>query len=468
LLKQNEERGEFIRDTSYGHFYKLVQINSVVQIGMLEVREKTISQNNTTKFFYGYWIALVGLIFLFLYSGVGFYAFGIFFKPIQEEFNWSRGITSIAFTMLYLVQALSSPLIGKITDRYGPKKVITIGAIITSSGLTLLSFTSSLPYFYVSYAITGLGLSTIGMIPVSTAISNWFVRKRGLAIGIATSGVGLGGLVLAPIIGDVLIPKFGWRIAYQILAIFSGAIIVMLSQLVLRKAPKDIRLNPDGEYSKNEKLEGDVALGSGEIRFNDAIRSSTLYLIVGAFIMFNIGQVGTIQHLVNHMTDIGFPLTTAVGTISIIGLGSASGKFFFGYISDRLAPKYCTVISFVLTCVATVELILLNPSSQPIMSLMFGTIFGLGIGGWAPLSSVLTSHNFGLECYGAIYGVVCLFHNISTGMSPIFFGYVYDTSQSYYLAFITSVVLYLVAIILILAIRKPRIRLTSSSEEKKG
>ncbi|MFH0748592.1 MAG: MFS transporter [Candidatus Bathyarchaeota archaeon] len=396
-------------------------------------------------------------MFLSFYSGVGFYAFGIFFKPIQEEFNWSRGVTSFAFTMLYLVQAVSSPFIGKLTDGFGPKRVIIVGAIITSLGLTLLSLTSSLLFFYSSYAVTGLGLSAIGLIPISSFVSNWFIKKRGLAIGIAASGVGVGGLVLAPIIGDFLIPTFGWRATYQILAIMSGLFILVLAHFVLKPNPHDFGLHPDGEISETEmKISSFSSLSEGW-KLEDALRCSTFWLIVGAFIMFNIGQVGTIQHLVSHLTDIGFPTSIAVSTISLIGLGSTIGKFFFGFISDKLSAKYCTATSFALTLIATIILIVLTPVSHPVLTWVFALMFGLGIGGWAPLASVLTSQNFGLTYYGTIYGIVSLFHNVSTGMGPIFFGYIYDTSKSYDLAFTASLILYSAATVFILVLQRPRL-----------
>lgn len=417
-------------------------------------RDKSLTVK--TKLFYGYWISAAGLLLLFLYSGVGFYAFGLFFKPIQAEFNWSRGVTSVAFTMLYLVQAILSPFIGRLTDRYGPKKIITSGALITSLGLALLSFTNSLPYFYAAYAVTGLGLSAIGMIPISTAISNWFIKKRGLALGIAASGVGVGGLLLAPVIGDFLIPNFGWRVAYQTLALLSGVLIITIAQLVIRTSPHEMGLHPDGELSEVETgTESTSPLDEGW-RLNAALKTSTFWLIVGAFIMFNIGQVGTIQHLVNHLTDIGFPTAIAVTTVSIVGLGSTVGKLLFGYISDRVEPKYCAALSFLLTLTATIILITISPTSLPVVVWAFALIYGLGIGGWAPLESVLTCSNFGLAYYGAIYGVVYLFHNISTGMGPIFFGYIFDVTNGYYLAFIASLFLYSAATVSILILRRPQ------------
>ncbi|MCJ7633217.1 MFS transporter, partial [Candidatus Bathyarchaeota archaeon] len=171
--------------------------------------------------------------------------------------------------------------------------------------------------------------------------------------------------------------------------------------------------------------------------------------------------------LVSHLTDIGFPTTIAVSTISLIGLGSTIGKFFFGFISDKFPAKYCTATSFALTLTATIILIVLTPVSHPGVMWIFALIFGLGIGGWAPLTSVLTSQNFGLTYYGAIYGIVSLFHNVSTGIGPIFFGYIYDTSKEYYLAFLASLILYSAATAFILVLQRPRL-LSTKPKSREG
>jgi MFS family permease len=417
------------------------------------------------QFFYGYWILVAGLFLLLLYSGVGYYAFGIFFKPIQEELNLSRGVISVAFTMFYLVQAISSPFIGRLTDRYGPKKIINLGAFITGLGLTLLSLTTNLPHLYIAYAITGLGCSAMGFIPVSTVISNWFIERRGGALGIAGIGMGMGGLVLAPIIGIFLIPSFGWRTAYQILALLSVILVTVTAQFVIKTSPQEMALHPDGiESSKAVDETRNPSKPSGGWMLNEALKTSTFWLITGAFVMFNMAQVGITQHLVNHLTDIGFPLATATAALSCIGLGNAIGKFLFGYSSNRFAAKYCAAIGFLLGIVATSILITVNSTSPLVFIWVYALIMGLSIGCWVPLTSVLMSSSFGLAHYGAIYGVWSIFHNISVGISPTFFGYVYDSTHGYYWAFTVSLGFYSAATAFILALRRPKPHLTPSDK----
>lgn len=409
------------------------------------------------KISYGHWVLVAGFLTLFVVSGVGFYSFGLLFKPIQEEFNWARAETSAAFTVFYIAQALCSPFIGRLTNRYGPKKIITLGALATGFGLMLLSLITNLTHFYAAYAVMGLGASAMGMIPVSAVISEWFVKNRGAVMGVASSGVGAAGLVLAPIVGTLLIPSLGWRMTYQVLALLTWVPVVTIVQLVMKASPRDVKLRSDSvETSKIAENPGNMSQSSGEWRLKAALRTSTFWFIVGAFIMYNIAQVGTIQHLVNHLTDIGFSAASAATALSYIGLGSTIGKFLFGYLSDRLAAKLCTAISFLLVLAATAILITVDSTSSLVVVWLYALVMGLGVGGWAPLTSVLTSQNFGLANYGVIYGVVSLFVNVSTGVGPIVFGYVYDATQAYYWAFIASLALCSAAIAIILALQRPR------------
>jgi MFS family permease len=191
-------------------------------------------------------------------------------------------------------------------------------------------------------------------------------------------------------------------------------------------------------------------------KLNAALKTSTFWLMVGSYVVFQMAHVGTLQHLINHLTDIGFPVAMATATLSVVSLVSAGGKFFFGYITDRLAAKYCATISFILGFVATTLLMIVAPTSPILLIGLYIFTMGLAIGGWAPITSMLVSTNFGMKHYGAIFGVFSLFFYITTGISPTFFGYVYDVTGQYYLAYISALVFYSVATLFILAMRRSK------------
>jgi MFS family permease len=386
---------------------------------------------------------------MFITLGVGFYAFGVFFKPIQEEFNWGRGVTSVAFLIFYLVQAISSPFIGRLTDRLGPKKIFTLGGISLSVGLGLLSLTSNLPFFYVAYGILGIGCSAASMIPMSFIVSTWFTSRMGLAMGIVSAGMGAGGLVLPLVIGNYLIPSFGWRAAYQMLILVSLSMII-ITQVVIKDSPKSVEA-----YSEKKLDEAQTLPRSSErLTPNTALKSLNFWLITGSFVMFQLAQVGTIQHLIVNLTDNGFPIALATTIFSSVNIASAGGKLLFGYMSDQIRAEYCAMIGFLLSFVATSVLIIMNPASSLLLIGLYILTMGIAIGCWAPISSILIETNFGMRNFGTIYGVFSLFFFISTGVSPTFFGIIYDATHQYYLAYVSALGFYAVATILILVLHR--------------
>ena len=178
------------------------------------------------KLFYGYWIVVATFFCLFIVSGCGFFAFSLFVRPLQTDLGWGRGDIMAAFTIFYLVVGVASPFIGRVVDRYGARRVISIGALIAGIGFMSLSLVNSLWHFHVSYAIIGIGMTAIGQVPSSAIVSNWFKKRRGTAIGIMSAGIGTGGFVLAPLLGSYLIPNFGWRDSYLALAVLTSSSVI--------------------------------------------------------------------------------------------------------------------------------------------------------------------------------------------------------------------------------------------------
>jgi len=152
----------------------------------------------------------------------------------------------VALTILFLVMGIAGPFIGRVVDRYGVRRVIAVGAVIAGLGFVLLSRVHTLWHFYCGYGVVGVGIASMGMVPATAVVSNWFERRRGTAIGIMSTGVGAGGLVLAPVIGSYLIPNFGWRTSYLALACITWVLVIPLALLVLKSKPANLGLYPDG------------------------------------------------------------------------------------------------------------------------------------------------------------------------------------------------------------------------------
>ncbi|MFC1993011.1 MFS transporter [Chloroflexota bacterium] len=409
------------------------------------------------KVFYGYWIVAATFLSTLIHSGCGFFVFSLFVKPIQSDLGWSRGEIMAAFTAYYIVIGLSSPLVGRLVDRYGARKVIFTGALTAGSGFVLLSMVNSLWQFYLSYAIVGAGMAAIGYVPGSAVVSNWFKKRRGTAIGIMSMGIGAGGLALAPLVGGYLIPNFGWSASYLALAVITCVIVIPLASFVIRTKPAELGLYPDGmEAPEAVSVTKDLPTVSGGLTLKMALATPAFWLISVCFLSSNFSQVGVIQNQVPYLEDAGFPVAMAATALGVLGLGSALSKFFFGWLCDHIQAKYACSIGLVLQVVSIAILMNIGPASPATIIWLYAIMMGISSGSWLPTMSMLTSTNFGLASYGAIFGAVAVSQAIGTATGPLTAGFMYDAINSYHLAFILFIALYAISIPTVLAVRRPK------------
>jgi len=401
---------------------------------------------------------------MFINAGVGYYAFALFYKPLEVEFGWDRGAVSVAFTIYFIIQGLAAPFIGRMVDRYGVKKLITLGSLISGSGFLSLTFTHSLWSFYVSYVVTGFGMAAMGVVPTTHIVSNWFIKKRGFAVGIMATGIGAGALVLAPIAGSYLIPAFSWRAAYLAFGILTWVLIIPAALLVIKARPSDIGLYPDGAETPDAIAEAAPhSQGYEGWTLSDALKSFTFWLIALAFITSDCSNTGTVIHQFNHITDLGFPVAAAATVLGGVGFCSAIGKVFFGWLCDRIKAKHAAAISFALQLASIVVLVTLKSTSSVAIIWLYAILMGLGQGGWLPTMSMLVSGYFGLASYGAIFGAVNVAHSLGVAFGPLIAGQMFDATQTYTGVFVTFVALYMIAIPSVLTVRPPKSRLVCSN-----
>jgi MFS family permease len=411
-----------------------------------------------TRIYYGYWILLATFMSLLLMSGCVYWGFSLFISPLQTDFGWNRGEIMVSFTIYSLIGGLSSPFIGRIVDRFGPKKIIVIGALVSGLGLASLYLLSNIWHLYIAYAVVGVGAVGMGPIAQSTIVSNWFHRKRGLAIGIMATGIGVGGFVLSPLIGSFLIPNLGWRPAYLVLAILTWGLIVPIALIIIKAKPADIGLYPDGAQAPpavDSSILRAAPLSSG-LTPRMALATSAFWLMAVSFLLGSFVQVGVIQSEVSYLTDIGFAAGLVATIHGLSGLSSGVGKFCFGWVCDHLAPRYAAAIGHILVVLAVILLLNLTPQSPGILVWLYPLVIGLGMGSWLPTMSILTSANFGLAAYGTIFGMVALAQSIGSSTGPLFAGAIFDALHNYRLAFTIFLSLYVVAIPAMLLVRRPR------------
>lgn len=406
---------------------------------------------------YGYWVLAVAFLCVFIKSGGGFFAFSLFIKPLQAHFGWSRGAIMAAFTIVFIIMGAAAPLTGRMVDLYGARRIIVVGALTAGFGFILLGQANSLWFFYLSYAVVGVGYAAMAEVPASAVVSAWFQKRRGLAIGIMSTGLGAGGFVLSPLIGGYLIPSLGWRISYSFIAFLTWFLIIPLTVTVLKKKPPNSDLAPENRLPNDTQVvTQSSSLSSCGLSLKMAMNTPAFWLIAISFLLSNFSHVGVIQSQVPYLSDLGFPVTTTAFVLSLVGIGSLIGKYGFGWLCDLVQPKYACAIGLGLELISMIILVNAKPSTPLFVLWLYGITMGLGTGSWLPTLSMLTSTSFGLASYGAIFGFQMLFLSIGLATGPLMAGFIFDKTQTYVWAFVIFISLYIVALPAVLVLRGPQ------------
>jgi len=417
------------------------------------------------RIFYGWWIVVVCMLVTMLHAGAAFYAFSRFLPTLLDEFHTGATLISGAGSLYMLVVGLTGPMVGKLTDRWGPKKPIVIGGAIAAAGLMLLGTATAVWQLYVFYFIIGIGMSGAGFVPVGVAIANWFEKRRGVAMGITMAGVSLGSIGIAPL-AHYLIVWTGWRMAFVILGAMTAVLIIIPILLVLKTRPHDIGLLPDG-VRVPEAQAVPAAAGASEpastgrtSNVNEevwtlsmAFRTPRFWLLLATFFFAGAVVAGVLQHEVNILKDMGIPLAAASFALGLTGGIGGVGKIFFGLIGDRFTPRYASLLCIGLQIVG---LIILMLTRSPAMVWVFVFVYGFAMGGWLTLEPLVTGELFGMSSFATIFGWVLAAAAVGSSVGPIIMGAVYDIAGTYYVAMIIFLGAYGISMTSLLLARRPK------------
>ncbi|MFC2062956.1 MFS transporter [Chloroflexota bacterium] len=413
----------------------------------------------TKKVFYGWWIVAATFLFMIIYAGFGFFSFSLFVIPLQDTFNWGRGEIMVGLTAYYLIGGIASPFVGRLLNRYGSVRIISSGAALAGLNYVLLSFTNDLWYFYLNFALIGIGLAALGPVSCTAVVSRWFKKQRGLVLGIMSTGIGVGGLALAPLIGGYLIPNFGWSVTYIVIGIFLWVLVIPTSIFLLKAKPEDRGLSLVEKKGNNIEVSQAFSVQlSGGLTTRTALTTSALYLVAITYLVGNFSMGGTVLTQVPYFEDLGFSAAIAASTLGVLGIGSIIGKFGFGWLCDHIQAKYAWSIGLLLHVLSVILIMNMNPSSPISLLWTYSVLEGLANGAWLPTMSMLVSTNFGMKSYGTIYGVVMLALSVGVGTGPLLSGYLYDSLGNYHWVFIIFLIMCLLALGTGLGVRKPKMR----------
>jgi MFS family permease len=380
-----------------------------------------------SRIYHGYGILAACFFIMTLVSGAQA-SFGVFFKPMINDFGWTRASTSLPFSVNLILSGLFSIIAGRISDRLGPKLVVTIGGIIMGIGYLLMSRIVNLWGLYLSFGIlVALGASAF-YAPLVSMLIRSFPQRRGLMVGIGISGIGFG-IGVVPTIASQLMIITDWRTSLVIVGGGSLILIVALAQLLKPRSEPDLS-------DKTIKKETNLPLPSMGISFIDAIKTRQFWMIFTTWLLYGFFyQIGAV-HIVPYATDRGMSTLAAATLLTIIGLVGIVGRTSLGFTGDKFSNKTTLAISFMLMAVAFLALAASNAIPMLyIYAVIYGFFSGVGI-----LLASINAEYFGLQSLGAITGAILFGNNIGGALGPTLAGYIFDATDTYRLAFILCVV----------------------------
>jgi len=406
-------------------------------------------------FYYGWVIfAVTFLIYAFMY-GLR-YSIGVFFTPIQDEFQWTTSMTASVVTIFFWVYALSAPLVGRLAERIGIRKTVLIGGVLLGGGGALVSTVTELWQLYLFWGvIAAAGSAALYVIP-TMALSRFFLKKRGRAVGWSSVGVSLGQATIIPLVA-VAIRDYGWRPTMMGLGIVVFAVTSIIGYLFLREDPESMGLHVDGEQPSSEidetPLDVDDPL-TPDWEPGEAIGTMSFRLIAVSYFFAVGGIISILTFAVPHMIRIGIDPVKASGAFGVIGLMSGVGSFAFGIVSDRLGRK----VTILATTGGLTLSFLVASTLPPNLTLLYAwaALYGLTYGGCPEQYAAIVTDYFGSRYGTTLFGFLTLAGGLGGGLFPLVGGWLVDISGSYYLTLFFLALCMGAASLSILWIRQPR------------
>jgi len=417
--------------------------------------------NRIRQVFWGWYVVLGALVVLSLSYGVR-YSFGVFVHPMFKEFGWPMSVISISASVNVLTYSISGIFCGRLADRIAPKWMMTAGSILTAIGFYFLIHAETPAGLYLSYGILcGVGHACLGMVVCSAAIGKWFIRKRGVALGLASMGIGVGTMVMGPAAGYI-VSAYDWRTGF----VFFGAVIlalgILISQVLMGKTtPEASGLLPDGEPAVREGPGPEaVPENRASASLRPVLTDCRFWLLAICNGLATATLMMTFVHQVAYAVDNQIGKFEAAAALGIVGFASSAGKVFFGWLCDRVADaKYVAALGFFLMAIG---MGLLIRADTAVVLYLFAVVFGFGYGSMAPLMPYLTADRFGRQVLGSAYGMLIFFvAGFGGSIGPVIGGLIYDRTGSYMNAWLLNLILLMAISVLILTLKPAKAKDTA-------
>jgi MFS family permease len=406
-------------------------------------------------FFYG-WV-VVAVAFVTMAIGINARtAFSLFFPPILAEFGWERGVTVGAFSLGFVVSMAFTPLLGRAMDRWGPRGIMPMAVLVTCLGLILGTFVQRPWHLYVTLGVlVAAGTVCAGYTGHAQFLPHWFVRRRGLAMGVAFSGVGVGSIVLFPWL-QALIVRHGWRSACWAMAAVL-LVLVPVNIAFQRRRPEDMGLRPDGDPMPRETVRVaahpanvvDPVWASTEWTVGRAIRTARFWWVVVAFFGGLFAWYAVQAHQTKYLLEIGFSPAVAAYALGLVGLTGIVGQIALGWLSDRIGREWAWTLSAAGFALCYALLLVMKHHATP--ALLYAMIAAQGVLGYglASVYGAIPAELFQGRHYGSIFGWLGFASGLGAGVGPWITGAVYDWTGSYAPAFWLAIALCVVSTVAI-------------------
>lgn len=388
--------------------------------------------------YYGWYVVAACVMVTFILGGP-LYAFGVFFKPLENEFGWSRSVVSSGATAYLLGHATSIFASGRLVDRFHPRPILIVGAVLAGLGISLASQIHNVAELRGFLFLGGLGTGAAWSVP-NTTVQRWFYRRprAGLALAIVVTGIGLGALVFAPLI-NFLIQSYGWRNAYIIVGIIFFVLVVGAS-FIVRPAPETVTAEETTPVKQSAPTPD----------WRHPLTSPLIAVSLMMCVTVLANQVVSV-HLVPYATDLGISATVAAAALGLVGGFTIPSRLVTGFFSERLGWRPMLAWSFFLMALSYVLLIF---TRNVWMLYVFVLLFGLCHGSRIPAQLGILGEHYDMRDLGRTIGIASAVSMFFGAFAPYIAGFIFDTTGSYLVAFFLTIGLLLAGGSVALALKR--------------
>lgn len=377
----------------------------------------------------------------------------VFVVPLEEEFGWARTTISGAVTAAALGGMVLTPIVGPLLDRFGARLFLAVGGLIIGLGVVGLSLIQELWHFYLFFGIGRLAAMGVTSLAGQVAVSNWFVRLRGRALGVTMMGQRIGQSVV-PVVAQALILGAGWRSTWLWLGLAGILLTVLPSFLIIRRRPEDFGMLPDGDAAK--PAQPGVSREPAEVNWTlkEALRTRALWLVIGSTSMVFVVGGALNLHMVPYWQDRGLTAIEAVGALSLYSIVAAGSTLIWGVVADRIGVRTSLALCLAGLGVGTAFLMTTDSFGT---AAIFAVGYGAAFGGAFPLTALVYANYFGRTSLGAIRGFATPFNWFGNAVGPLAAGVMFDSFGNYFLIFAIFTAMYLLGAVLAALAARPRL-----------